>query len=196
MRTRLNLFQHAFKAHKDNEPDGTVYGTQAEAEKAAGDVAREALSDHFESEETDDIIESLAEALGEDHPQLDALREALDARAVGASPEKALELLSDADAVEAADSLLHDFESAIYPVSVELDTLALLRAVSGEQSPSAAALLETGAVLALRAVNRWESGDLAGAVNALQEWAGDVQDAFPGLDYSDDEDEGDEEGED
>lgn len=71
----------------------------------------------------------------------------------------------------------------------------ILAAVSGKESPSAAALLEVGVVLADRVSSRWESGDLAGAVGALQEWTDDVKDAFPSLDYSDDEEDADDEDE-
>ena len=70
----------------------------------------------------------------------------------------------------------------------------VLAAVSGAQSPSARALLENGVVLAERVSSRWESGGLAGAVGALDEWTGDVKLAFPALDYSDGEE--DEDGED
>lgn len=46
--------------------------------------------------------------------------------------------------------------------------------------------VEAGVVRARRVVAAWESGDLAGAINALEEWADDTVEAFPGLDYSDD----------
>lgn len=68
---------------------------------------------------------------------------------------------------------------------------AVLASVGVTGRASAACYLETGAALAMEVVGRWSSGDLAGAVNALEEWAGDVMTDFPGLDY-----EGDEEGED
>jgi hypothetical protein len=54
--------------------------------------------------------------------------------------------------------------------------------------PSAPALsvaLEAGVMLARRVAANWESGDLALAVGALEEWADDTADAFPTLDYSD-----------
>lgn len=70
-----------------------------------------------------------------------------------------------------------------------------LYALTGAQSDtSAGATLETGVVLARRAIAAWSGGDLAGALNALEAWADEVQAEFPGLDY-DDADEGGEGGE-
>lgn len=59
--------------------------------------------------------------------------------------------------------------------------------IGGGEAPSTAAVLSTGAVLAQQAVDRWASGDLASAINALDEWAEEVRTALPGLDYGDDE---------
>lgn len=52
--------------------------------------------------------------------------------------------------------------------------------------------LETGVINARRVVANWSSGDLAGAVNGLEEWAGMVETDFPELDLSDDDDAEDE----
>lgn len=59
------------------------------------------------------------------------------------------------------------------------------RAATGVDGISAGAMLETGVVLVRRALAAWASGDLAAAINGLEEWAGDVESNFPALDYDD-----------
>lgn len=46
--------------------------------------------------------------------------------------------------------------------------------------------LAVGVVLSRRVVAQWSQGDLAGAVNALEEWADETESRFPALDFSDD----------
>lgn len=74
--------------------------------------------------------------------------------------------------------------------ATEADRFAhqIVDALNAEESPHASALA-CGVMLARRVLNNWESGDLAGAVNALREWADDVESDFPDLDYSDEMDE-------
>lgn len=54
--------------------------------------------------------------------------------------------------------------------------------------------LETGYAHAQNVVANWSSGDLAGAVNGLEEWANGLPEAFPGLEFT--EFEGDDDGSD
>jgi hypothetical protein len=63
--------------------------------------------------------------------------------------------------------------------------------MSEPKGPSAEAALELGVVLARRVVANWSAGDLAAAVNALEEWADEVADDFPALDFADDDEESD-----
>lgn len=75
----------------------------------------------------------------------------------------------------------------VTPVDAQAVLLATPLDIGGGEAPSTAAVLSMGAVLAQRAVDRWTSGDLAAAINALDEWAEEVRTALPGLDYGDDE---------
>lgn len=67
----------------------------------------------------------------------------------------------------------------------------LLEAVKGSETypVDARTTIEAGVFLALKVVENWSSGDLASAVNALEEWANLTKDAFPALDFTDDDDE-------
>jgi len=173
---RLNLFQHAWSA-SDLDPDGAAYATKPEAEAAAADNARELLGEDYSG---DDLADAILE-----HTSADDVGEARIAEIrLGGR-------MTDAEAIMAAEGLRR-YESAIYPVSVTFKAEDLLRQIVGESaSPghqvSAAGLLEVGAAFARRAVEVWSSGDLAGAINALESWAEDVESAFPGLDCTDED---------
>jgi hypothetical protein len=164
----LALHQLAWSA-RGLEPDGAPYASAAEAEAAAGKAARDRLGDFS----ADDLAEAISE-----HVKAD---EITDARLVEI---KAGAELTDPEAIMAAEELC-GFEYAVYPVDLSLDPVELLGSITGaaDDGPSAAALLETGAVLALRAFGAEGRADLLAAVNALGRWAADVTVAFPGLDY-------------
>jgi hypothetical protein len=177
---RLTLFQHAWKA-RDYDPDGAAYATEAEADAAEGNSARELLGEDFSG---DDLADAIEEHTGADDVGADRLAEIR----IGGR-------MTDAEAVMAAEEL-RGYDSAVYPISVEFEPAALLALVvgaQGEGGPSARALLETGVFMADTVLSRWESGDLASAVNGLEEWASDVRTAFPALDYDDADAAGDEE---
>lgn len=183
----LTLYQHAWSA-EELEPDGASYGSKAEAEAAQIRTARERV-------ETFDSA-SIIEAHGGYYDDPDRLAElnALDFGEVG-------EALTDQEAMDLAKSL-DGYESAVYPISVEvaaeqvlslLDGVghqyaeAALLAIQTQADVTAAALIETGVCRARQVMENWEHGDLAGAVNRLRLWADDVQGALPGLDYASEE---------
>ncbi len=182
-KTTLILYQHSYSA-RDRDPDGAAYGTTEEAHKAEADAARSLI----ESYSGEDIAEALTEGADAD----DFTPERLEViRGLGDEEEVDTDKLTDAEAISAAEAL-RGYETAVYPIHIEFDTRDLLGAIAGDESPSVRALLENGVVLASRVYSRWESGDLAGAVGALNEWTDDVKAAFPALDYSDGEDDEDE----
>lgn len=92
----------------------------------------------------------------------------------------------DADAATAAaQTLAAQADPPGYTPALKANDAA--RAATGVDGISAGAMLETGVVLVRRALAAWQSGDLAGAVNALDEWADEVESNFPALDYADDD---------
>jgi len=54
----------------------------------------------------------------------------------------------------------------------------------GVAPPSLGAALETGYAHALDVVAKWSAGDLAGAVNGLEEWAEELPRLFPDLEFT------------
>ncbi len=172
----LTLFQHSWSA-KGLDPDGAAYATEAEADAAEIAAARDQLND----ESGDDIAEAITESADAD--EIDAAR--LDViRALGEDADT--DALTDRECVIAAESL-RGYDSAVYPITVAFDLVTLLNAVKGETGAPVAHLLEAGHTAARAVVNRWESGDLAGAVHALEGWTYDLETDFPGLDYVDTE---------
>lgn len=95
------------------------------------------------------------------------------------------EAMDDEDVIEAyfEDNISTFLETG----DEDLKDADVLAAITGARAVSAAAYLESGVAQAALIVERWASGDLAGAVNGLEEWANDVQAAFPDLDYTDEE---------
>ena len=113
----------------------------------------------------------------------------------GATLESALATLAHEMAAQGvtAATVTHETDDAPPRVILWLDfagadsALARITGAKGGDV-SAACYLESGVMLANEVTGRWSSGDLAGAVNALEEWAGDVQAEFPALDYDPDSD--------
>jgi hypothetical protein len=171
---KLTLFQHAWTA-RDYDPDGCAYGTEAEADAAEIRAARDLIGDDFSAEDLADAIEQHTSADDVSAERFAEIRAGAD--------------LTDEEAKMAAEEL-RGYDSAVYPTTVEIPDSALAALTPAPTGPTPGAALELGVVLARRVVENWAQGDLAGAVNALEEWADEVEGDFPDLDFSDD-DEGD-----
>jgi hypothetical protein len=163
---KLTLFQHAWSA-RDLDPDGCAYGTEAEADAAEIRAARE-LVEGFDAD-------SLADAIQQHTSADDVSAERFAEIRAGAD-------LDDEESKMAAEEL-RGYDSAVYPTTVEIPDSAL--ATLAPTGPSAEAALELGVILARAVVENWAQGDLAGAVNALEEWADEVEGDFPALDFDD-----------
>lgn len=159
----LDLYQHAWTAN-DYEPDGVSYATAEEATAAEAAAARDLL----DAEDADDVADALERDGNTSADRLEEVRGGAD--------------LTDEEAITAAQTL-RGYDSDTYPVGIKFDLADLLRAiVPVDGGPSVAALVETLADVAAQVVDRWQTGDLAQAVNALEQVAADVRAALP-LDY-------------
>lgn len=161
MKVRMTLYQHAWKS-KELDPDGACYGTEAEAKAADFARAHEELGGDFDEE-------TLALAISE-HPRADEVSdERLAAIREG-------EDLTDDEAMMAAEEL-RGYDSAVYPITVEMDPKVVLEHADDIRHALETALSGVAGLLA-----NWERGDLAGQVHALQGWAEDTFTQFPDLD--------------
>jgi hypothetical protein len=160
MKAKLTLYQHAWKS-KELDPDGAAYGSEAEAQAAEYRCARDELNGF----EAADIAEAITE-----HPRADEVSDdRLAAIREGAE-------LTDDEALIAAEEL-RGFDSAVYPITVEIDPKTLVEAADDVRQALETALSGVAGLLA-----NWERGDLAGQVHALQGWADDTFTKFPDLD--------------
>jgi hypothetical protein len=151
MKVKLTLYQHAWKS-KGLDPDGAAYGSKAEAEAA------EFRRAHDEVEGDDYDGDDIANAITE-HPRADEVSEdRLAAIREGAD-------LTDDEAMIAAEEL-RGYDSAVYPITVEIDPKAVLEDADDIRQALETALTGVAGLLA-----NWERGDLAGQVHALQGWA-------------------------
>lgn len=160
MKAKLTLYQHAWKS-KELDPDGAAYGSEAEAQAAEYRCARDELNGF----EAADIAEAITE-----HPRADEV-----------SDDRLAEIregaeLTDDEALIAAEEL-RGFDSAVYPITVEIDPKTLVEAADDVRQALETALSGVAGLLA-----NWERGDLAGQVHALQGWADDTFTRFPDLD--------------
>lgn len=171
--------------YHDSEPGGGICADEEEAKKEAAKIAREVLENYNPSaEELDEKIREFLTAKDDEGEDLERPDRLLQEARLGVDD------LSDDEALDlCAEDMQFEWDTLPgEPEKTPADRLGEIVGPYGGDTVSAGELLSTGAVLARRAAARWESGDLAGAIAALTEWADDVQAAFPGLDYSDDED--------
>lgn len=168
----LTLFQLAVSA-KDYDPDGAPYATQAEAEVAKVEMARERMAGRFV--EPYELHMALEEAgLTGEVENIDTVED--------------IDVLSDAVVVKLAEQNI-DFQAAIYSTTVDMvieDVEAAIIA-SGVITEDRDDLAE-GLAAAYGVVQSWEQGDLAGAVGGLEGWYDGVVARLPDLACADDED--------